>query len=81
MESIGERNRNLCLIPKSAHGTNPASAHLAGMKVIPIEVEHGKIDMTDFKKKVEVNKKDLGALMITFPSTAGRYDESIQEMA
>ena len=49
--SIGQDNRKLCLIPKSAHGTNPASANLAGMKVIPIEVEEGKIDLKDFKMK------------------------------
>lgn len=78
--SIGESNRKLCLIPKSAHGTNPASANLAGMQVIPIEVENGKIDLKDFKIKAEKYKKDLGVLMITFPSTAGRYEETIHEM-
>jgi glycine dehydrogenase len=49
LKSIGQSNRRLCLIPKSAHGTNPASAILAGMKVIPIEVNDGKIDLKDFK--------------------------------
>lgn len=68
------------MIPKSAHGTNPASANLAGMKVIPVEVDDGKIDLKDFKIKAEKYKNDLGALMITFPSTAGRYEETVQEV-
>lgn len=78
--SIGEQNRKLCLIPTSAHGTNPASAHLAGMKVVPVEVQNGKVDLKDFKMKAEKYQKDLGVLMITFPSTAGKYEETIHEM-
>ena len=54
--SIGEDRRKLCLIPKSAHGTNPASAYLAGMKVIPVEVEDGMIDVKDLKIKAEKHK-------------------------
>lgn len=80
LRSIGQSNRRLCLIPKSAHGTNPASAILAGMKVIPIEVEEGRIDLKDFKQKAQKYKNDLGALMVTFPSTAGRYEGTIHEI-
>lgn len=65
------------MIPKSAHGTNPASAYLAGMKVIPIEVEEGRIDVKDLKIKAEKYKNDLGAIMVTFPSTAGQYEDTI----
>ena len=74
LNHIGENQRKLCLIPKSAHGTNPASAHLAGMKVLPVEVENGKVNLQDFKIKAEKHKNELGALMITFPSTAGLYE-------
>jgi glycine dehydrogenase len=72
-KSRGESNRRICLIPKSAHGTNPASAYIAGFKVVPIEVNEGMIDLPDLKRNAEKYKNDLGALMITFPSTAGIY--------
>lgn len=62
------------MIPTSAHGTNPASAVLAGLTVVPVEVKDGLVDMADFKAKVQKYSSNLAALMITFPSTAGRYD-------
>ena len=74
LESKGESNRNLCLIPRSAHGTNPASAHISGLQVVPIDVDGGKIDLKHLKKTAEEYKKNIGALMITFPSTAGIYE-------
>lgn len=80
LKSNGQAHRNICLIPKSAHGTNPASAILAGMKVIVIEVENGQVDMKDLREKVEKYKDNLAAYMITFPSTAGKYESTIQEM-
>jgi glycine dehydrogenase len=81
LKSNGQGHRNICLIPRSAHGTNPASAILAGMKVIPVEVSNGRVDMADFRAKAEKYKDNLGAYMITFPSTAGKYEDTIQEMA
>lgn len=77
LRSKGESNRKICLIPKTAHGTNPASAYIAGMKVVPVEVIDGRIDIADLKKNAEKYKKDLGAIMITFPSTAGIYEETV----
>lgn len=76
----GEGHRKVCLIPKTAHGTNPASAILAGMKVIVVDVVDGVVDMNDFRAKADKYSKDLGAFMITFPSTAGKYEDTIQEM-
>jgi glycine dehydrogenase len=77
--SKGEGNRKICLIPKTAHGTNPASAYIAGMKVVPVDVIDGRIDIADLKKNAEKYQKDLGAIMITFPSTAGIYEETVHE--
>ena len=77
-KSNAEHHRNICLIPASAHGTNPASAVMAGMQVIVIKTtEKGDIDFEDLKKKVEKHKDNLGALMITYPSTHGVFEEGI----
>jgi len=80
-KSRGESNRNVCLIPSSAHGTNPASAVMAGMKVVVVNSDdHGNIDVNDLRKKAELHKDNLGALMVTYPSTHGIYEETIQEI-
>lgn len=78
LDSIGESHRNICLIPTTAHGTNPASAVLVGLKVVPVNVIEGKIDFNDFKNKIETHSKNLACVMITFPSTAGIYDLKIK---
>ncbi len=72
-------NRNVVLIPSSAHGTNPASAVMAGMKVVVVACDNnGNIDVTDLKKKAEENKENLAALMITYPSTHGVFEEEVK---
>ena len=77
----GETHRNVCLIPQSAHGTNPASAALAGMKVVVTACDSsGNIDVADLKAKAEAHSKDLAALMVTYPSTHGVFEESITEI-
>lgn len=77
----GEPYRNICLIPASAHGTNPASAHMAGMEVVVVNcLGDGDVDVDDLKKKAEQHKDNLAALMITYPSTHGVYEESIKEI-
>jgi glycine dehydrogenase len=77
----GESHRNVALIPQSAHGTNPASAVMAGMKVIVTRTdEHGNIDVEDLRQKAEQNKNELACLMVTYPSTHGVFEESIQEI-
>lgn len=77
----GDTHRNVCLIPSSAHGTNPASAVMAGMKVIVVSSDaNGNIDVDDLKKKAEQYKDNLAALMVTYPSTHGIYEETIQEI-
>jgi glycine dehydrogenase len=69
------------LIPQSAHGTNPASAVMAGMKVVVVKTDsHGNIDITDLRQKAELHKADLSALMVTYPSTHGVYEEGIKEI-
>ncbi len=79
--SRGEGHRNVCVIPSSAHGTNPASAVMAGMKVVVINsTAQGNIDIEDLKKKVEENKNNLAALMITYPSTHGVFEEDVKEI-
>ncbi|MFM7134842.1 MAG: aminomethyl-transferring glycine dehydrogenase, partial [Planctomycetota bacterium] len=79
-EHRGEAHRDVCLIPTSAHGTNPATAVIAGMKVVPVACDDdGNIDMADLAKKAEENAANLGALMITYPSTHGVFEESIKE--
>ena len=80
-ESRGDDNRNICLIPSSAHGTNPASAVMAGMRVVvtPCD-EYGNIDVNVLREKAEEYKENLSALMITYPSTHGVYEEAIMEI-
>ncbi len=76
-----ESNRNVCLIPNSAHGTNPASAQMSGMKVVVVNCdEDGNIDFEDLKSKSEKYSKDLAALMVTYPSTHGVFEEKIIEI-
>ena len=80
-EQNGEMNRNVCLIPSSAHGTNPASAQMVGMKVVVIKCdEHGNVDINDLKEKAEIHKDNLAALMVTYPSTHGVFEEKITEI-
>jgi glycine cleavage system P protein (glycine dehydrogenase) len=80
-EVAGEGHRNVCLIPASAHGTNPASAVMAGLKVIIVVCdENGNVDLADLRAKSETHKENLSALMITYPSTHGVYEESICEI-
>ena len=79
--SRGNANRKVCLIPQSAHGTNPASAVVAGMKVVVVRTdERGNIDVADLRAKAEAHAGDLAALMITYPSTHGVFEESIVEI-
>jgi glycine dehydrogenase len=80
-ESRGETHRNICLIPTSAHGTNPASAVMAGLKVVAIACDQdGNIDVADLRAKAEAHKKDLACLMVTYPSTHGVFEETIKEI-
>jgi len=77
----GEGNRNIALIPSSAHGTNPASAAMAGMHIVVVECdEKGNISLDDLKKKVEEHKDSLACLMITYPSTHGVFEAAVTEM-
>ncbi|MBE2255006.1 MAG: aminomethyl-transferring glycine dehydrogenase [Ignavibacteria bacterium] len=77
----GNTNRNICLIPSSAHGTNPASAVMAGMKVVVVNCdERGNIRLDDLKLKAEQYKDNLAALMVTYPSTHGVFEEDIREI-
>jgi len=77
----GETGRNICLIPKSAHGTNPASAMMAGMKVISINCDNeGNIDLDDLKSKAKLHQQELSAAMITYPSTHGVFETTIREV-
>ena len=79
--SNGDEDRNICIIPESAHGTNPASAQMAGMKVVVIDCdEEGNIDLDVLKKKAEEHSKNLAALMVTYPSTHGVFEESIVDI-
>jgi glycine dehydrogenase len=80
-ESRGDAHRNVCLIPTSAHGTNPASAVMAGMKVVAVACDtNGNIDVADLRAKAEAHKNDLACLMITYPSTHGVFEETIREI-
>ena len=80
-ESRGEGHRNICLIPTSAHGTNPASAVMAGLKVVAIACDkEGNIDVADLRAKAEAHKQDLAGLMVTYPSTHGVFEETIREI-
>ncbi|WP_456386606.1 aminomethyl-transferring glycine dehydrogenase [Profundibacter sp.] len=77
----GEAHRKICLIPVSAHGTNPASAHMAGMKVVVVKsAENGDIDVDDFRAKAQAAGDDLAACMITYPSTHGVFEETVREI-
>jgi glycine dehydrogenase len=77
----GHGHRTVCLIPQSAHGTNPASAVMAGMQVVVVaSASDGTIDLDDLKKKAEAHAKNLGALMVTYPSTHGVFEEGIREV-
>ena len=79
--SRGQASRNVCLIPTSAHGTNPASAVVAGFKVVPVACDsHGNIDLDDLRKRAAEHAADLGALMVTYPSTHGVFEEAIREI-
>lgn len=80
-QSRGENHRNIVLIPSSAHGTNPASAVMAGMKVVIVKCDdNGNIDVDDLREKAIAHKENLAAVMITYPSTHGVYEERIVEM-
>ncbi|MBE9550153.1 MAG: aminomethyl-transferring glycine dehydrogenase [Proteobacteria bacterium] len=80
-QSRGDGHRNICLIPSSAHGTNPASAAMAGMKIIVTKCDaNGNVDVDDLKAKAEQHKDNLSALMVTYPSTHGVYEERIREI-
>ena len=80
-EANGDTNRNICLIPASAHGTNPASAVMAGMKVVVTKTdENGNIDVADLREKAEKHADNLAALMVTYPSTHGVYEKAIKEI-
>ena len=80
-ESRNEAHRNICLIPSSAHGTNPASAAMAGMKIVIVKCdENGNVDVEDLREKAEKHASDLSALMITYPSTHGVFEHRITEI-
>lgn len=80
-ESIGEDHRNICLIPSSAHGTNPASAQMAGMKVVIVKCDDkGNVDVEDLEAKAVELKDNLAALMVTYPSTHGVFEEEIKHI-
>ena len=80
-QSRGDQHRNIVLIPSSAHGTNPASAVMAGMKVVVVKCdEQGNIDVEDLKKKAEKHSNELAALMITYPSTHGVFEAAVKEI-
>jgi len=80
-ESRGEGHRNICLIPASAHGTNPASATMAGMQVVVVAcAENGDIDVADLRAKAEAHRDRLAALMVTYPSTHGIFEAAIKEI-
>lgn len=81
LESKGEGHRNICLIPKSAHGTNPASAAMAGLKVVVVDNDdNGNIDMQDLQAKIAKHQDNLAAFMVTYPSTFGVFEEAIVEI-
>ena len=77
----GQGHRNICLIPMSAHGTNPASAQMVGWKVVPVKTaENGDIDVADFREKAEKHSENLAGCMITYPSTHGVFEETVREV-
>lgn len=80
-ESRGDHHRNICLIPSSAHGTNPASAAMAGMEVVVVACdERGNVDLADLQAKAEKHSANLAAVMVTYPSTHGVFEEGIQQL-
>ena len=80
-ESMGQDERNVCLIPRSAHGTNPATAQMMGMKVVVVATDdNGNVDIDDLKAKCDEHSDKLGALMITYPSTHGVFEEGIRDI-
>ncbi|KGK15959.1 aminomethyl-transferring glycine dehydrogenase [Vibrio navarrensis] len=80
-ESRGEGHRNVCLIPSSAHGTNPATASMVSMKVVVVKCdENGNVDLVDLAEKIEKHKDNLSSIMITYPSTHGVYEEQVKEV-
>jgi len=80
-ESRGEGHRDVCIIPQSAHGTNPASAVMAGMRVVPVKTDgDGNIDVADLRARADAHADDLAALMITYPSTHGVFEETVREV-
>ncbi|MBT5395911.1 MAG: aminomethyl-transferring glycine dehydrogenase, partial [Flavobacteriaceae bacterium] len=82
LKSIDQGHRNICIIPSSAHGTNPASAVMAGMKVVVIGTDkHGNINIDELKEKAKLHEENLAALMVTYPSTHGVFESSIQEIS
>merc|ERR1719217_1747329 len=78
-ESIGEGHRNICIIPRSAHGTNPATAAMSGMEIKGIDDSNG-VNIGDFRKLCETHKDSLSALMVTYPSTRAFFEENIKEI-
>ncbi|HRE18832.1 MAG TPA: glycine dehydrogenase (aminomethyl-transferring), partial [Rhodocyclaceae bacterium] len=79
--SRGEGHRNICLIPKSAHGTNPATAQMCSLQVVVVDCdENGNVDVADLKAKAEQHAANLSCLMITYPSTHGVFEESIRDI-
>ncbi|QID17587.1 aminomethyl-transferring glycine dehydrogenase [Nitrogeniibacter mangrovi] len=80
-DSRGDQARNICLIPKSAHGTNPATAQMCGMKVVVVDCDdNGNVDVADLKAKAEQHAASLACLMITYPSTHGVFESAIREI-
>ncbi|MDN0081421.1 aminomethyl-transferring glycine dehydrogenase [Crenobacter sp. SG2305] len=80
-DSRGDTQRDICLIPRSAHGTNPATAQMMGMKVVVVDCDDaGNIDVADLKAKTEEHAQDLAALMLTYPSTHGVFEEAVREI-
>jgi glycine dehydrogenase len=81
LRSIGQGHRNVCVIPTSAHGTNPASAVMAGFRVVPVKCDaEGNVDLADLRQRVDQHRAELGAIMVTYPSTHGVFEESIREI-
>jgi glycine dehydrogenase len=79
--SRGEAHRDVCLIPASAHGTNPASAHMAGMRVVVVACDaQGNVDLADLRRQAEAHREDLAAIMVTYPSTHGVFESGIREI-
>src|SRR5699024_6462825 len=80
-ENEGNHERDVCLIPSSAHGTNPASAQMTGMEIVVVKCDRqGDIDLEDLARKIDQHRERLAALMITYPSTHGVFEESVVEI-